>query len=92
MIKQLSITPEQAKEWSLKGIKVRIENLLYEMKLDTKVLQVGDRVLDMRDGTHGVVDLIQRNGKIAVRDGNVIEGNIEPERLIKLSPIQQATI
>lgn len=50
-------------------------------------LQKGDKVIDTKDWTFGVIDCIFPDGSIAVRDIYVVEIGIKKERLRKLIPL-----
>lgn len=66
-------------------LRLNIEGILYEVTTGNP--DVGDRVIDLRDGCTGIVDTITPEGDgiyASVRDGWVTEVGIPIERLKKL--------
>jgi hypothetical protein len=66
-----------------KGV-VRIHGELYSVS--DAPIQEGDVVLDRHDGCYGVVEAL-KEGRCAVRDGWVSEGNVPAARLIRLEKL-----
>lgn len=61
--------------------KIYIDGFYYRM-VSSEFVKVGDRVLDMRDGTHGICDF--RSGDlIAIKDDDVVEAAV-PLSKVKL--------
>jgi len=67
--------------------KIRINGFYYRM-VEPDYVREGDRVVDMRDGTHGICDMIHSDGNhIAIKDGSVIEVGVPISRIKLLDPI-----
>jgi len=65
--------------------KIRINGFYYRM-VDPTFVKEGDRVLDLRDGCHGICDK-RIDDRIAIRDGCVIELAVPLEHVKLLEPI-----
>jgi hypothetical protein len=62
---------------------VNINGNTYIADFDYKDFKEGDLVLDRSDGAYSTIDSIFKD-KAVLRDGYVVEGNVDFKRLIKL--------